>query len=114
MSDNVNSPPHYCVGGLEVIDVLEKKLTPEQFEGYLMGSALAYVFRAPYKHGSECAAKAAWYSKRLEQHYLKHPAKSKRKYERKSKRLDPLPGQIPINEAIQGEPSHEDSIEATN
>ena len=40
---------HYAVGGIEVIDVIKAKLTPEQFEGYLIGSSIEYLLRANHK-----------------------------------------------------------------
>lgn len=46
---DVVSPPHYTAGGLEVITILRAKMPPEQLEGYLLGNALKYLFRYPYK-----------------------------------------------------------------
>ena len=42
-TDNVNHPAHYKVGGIETIDYIEAKLTPEEFRGYLKGNALKYL-----------------------------------------------------------------------
>lgn len=62
MPDRVNHPKHYTAGGLEAIRVLEAKLTPEEFRGFLRGNVLKYVMRASYK-GAEGQdyRKAAWY-----------------------------------------------------
>ena len=51
MSD-IEQPAHYLVGGIEAIDVIEAKLTPEQFRGYLLGSSLKYQLRANHKNAS--------------------------------------------------------------
>lgn len=66
MLDIVNSPPHYTVGGYEAIDVIEAKLTKEEYRGYLKGNALKYLMRANYKgHHNEDIEKAQWYLRRL-------------------------------------------------
>ena len=49
MNDMVNHPPHYTQGGIETIDYLEAKLTPEAFIGYLQGNCLKYLSRAAHK-----------------------------------------------------------------
>ncbi len=48
-TDNITSPPHYTYGGLEVVDIIKKKMRPEMYEGYLMGNLLAYIFRCKHK-----------------------------------------------------------------
>ena len=47
--DMVNSPPHYTVGGIETIDYIQAKLTPEEFRGYLKGSCIKYSSRLGQK-----------------------------------------------------------------
>lgn len=66
MVDMVNKPPHYMVGGIESIEVIKAKLTPEQYEGYLMGTKMAYDLRYPFK-GSyvQDLRKANWYAEKL-------------------------------------------------
>lgn len=60
--DNVNSPDHYTHNGIEAIDVIEAKLTLEQFQGYLQGSVMKYLLRANYKGKRiEDLKKAQWY-----------------------------------------------------
>ena len=49
MSVDPNST-HYDAGGIETIEIIKAKLTPEQFEGFCMGNALKYLSRANYKH----------------------------------------------------------------
>lgn len=66
MKDQVNSPGHYTAGGIEPIAVLQAKLTPEQYEGYLIGTAIVYLLRANFKgQRSLDLKKAEWYVKRL-------------------------------------------------
>ncbi len=64
-SDAVQSPAHYTVGGIETIDYLCAKLSPEEFAGFCRGNVLKYVSRAPHKAGVEDLRKAAWYLERL-------------------------------------------------
>ena len=62
MNDPVNNPIHYVDGGVETIDYIQAKLTPEEFRGYCRGNVLKYVSRAGKKdNGQEDLAKAAWY-----------------------------------------------------
>ena len=63
--DMVNSPPHYLTGGIETIDYIKAKLSPEEYRGYLRGNLLKYASRIG-KKGSDDAGKAAWYAQRLE------------------------------------------------
>ena len=63
--DMVNSPPHYTAGGIETIDFIQAKLSPEGYRGYLQGNLLKYASRIG-KKGSDDAGKAAWYAQRLE------------------------------------------------
>lgn len=61
MSDNVNRPDHYTAGGIETIDIIKAKLTPEEFAGYCKGNVIKYVTRANLKGGVEDLKKAAVY-----------------------------------------------------
>lgn len=55
--DNVNHPPHYKVGGIEVIDFIESK----KFN-YNLGNVIKYVSRADHKGNRlEDLQKARWY-----------------------------------------------------
>ena len=56
VSDPIN-PSHYQVGGIETIDYMRAKSTPEEFEGYLRLSALKYLSRVGHKHGDHDAAR---------------------------------------------------------
>lgn len=59
---NAIRPAHYQTGGVEVIDYLRAKLTPEEFLGFCKGNALKYLSRANEKGGLEDLKKAAWYT----------------------------------------------------
>ena len=66
MNDIVNSPPHYRVGGIEAIDYIEAKLSPEEFQGYCRGNALKYLSRLGHKDEAVIdIGKAIWYAQRL-------------------------------------------------
>lgn len=68
MSDMVNHPPHYKVGGIETIDYMKAKSTPEEFKGHLRLTALKYLSRTGYKGDAlEDLKKAQWYLNRLVQ-----------------------------------------------
>ena len=70
--DNVNSPKHYCKGGLECIQVIKAQLTPEQYKGYLYGNVLKYMWRWPDKNGLEDLRKAAHYLMWLQEEVKKN------------------------------------------
>ena len=59
--DEVNHPPHYGFGGIEVIDYIKAKLTPEEFRGYLKGNVIKYISRDDHKNGIVDWNKADWY-----------------------------------------------------
>lgn len=55
VNDPVNHPSHYCDGGIETIDYIRAKLTPEEYRGYLRGTALKYLSRAGKKDGEDAS-----------------------------------------------------------
>ena len=64
-ADPVNSPDHYTVGGIETIDFIEAKLSPEEFAGYCRGNMLKYIARAGHKDDAgQDMRKALWYGER--------------------------------------------------
>lgn len=63
--DPVNAPKHYTQGGIETIDYLKAKMTPEMFEGFLLGNVLKYTSRFRDKNGREDLEKAKWYLNKL-------------------------------------------------
>jgi hypothetical protein len=44
---------YYDAGGIETINVIKAKLTPEQFKGYLLGNLIKYSSRANFKGSFE-------------------------------------------------------------
>jgi hypothetical protein len=66
MTDQVNSPGHYTAGGIETIDYMRAKASPEEFRGYLRLNALKYLSRAGLKGDAVTdLKKAAWYINRM-------------------------------------------------
>lgn len=61
MSDMIRSPDHYTSGGIECIDYIRAKLTPEEFRGYCKGCAIKYLSRERLKGGDEDLHKAEQY-----------------------------------------------------
>lgn len=67
-SDPVNHPAHYKVGGIETIQYIKAKLTPEEYRGYLKGNLLKYSSRIGHKGAAQIdAGKAGWYANALVQ-----------------------------------------------
>ena len=67
--DNVNQPPHYNTGDIECIQAIQASMTTRQFQGYLKGNVLKYMWRYEYKNQQEDLAKAQWYLNRLMETY---------------------------------------------
>ena len=68
--DVVHAPSHYTAGGIETIDFIRAKLTPEEFKGYCKGNIIKYISRAGKKKSStakEDLQKAEQYLKWLEE-----------------------------------------------
>lgn len=64
-ADPVNHPDHYKIGGIETIDFIEAKLSPEEFAGYCRGNMLKYITRAGHKDDAgQDMRKALWYGER--------------------------------------------------
>jgi len=64
--DPVNHPAHYTHGGIETIDFIQAKLTPEEFRGYLKGNILKYGSRIGHKDNDmQDAGKLSWYTNKL-------------------------------------------------
>jgi len=64
--DMVNRPEHYTAGGIEAIDYMKAKSTPEEFRGHLRLTAIKYLSRGPYKESAlQDYKKAVWYINRL-------------------------------------------------
>ena len=63
--DNVNQPLHYNTGDIECIQAIQASMTTRQFQGYLKGNVLKYIWRYEYKNQKEDLLKAQWYLNRL-------------------------------------------------
>jgi hypothetical protein len=46
--DNLST--YYDAGGIEAIDIIWSKLTPEQYRGFLIGNVIKYICRLNFKH----------------------------------------------------------------
>ena len=68
---DVKSPDHYAYGGIETIDYIKAKLTPEQFTGYCWGNVLKYISRFDKKEGIKDLKKAVVYIDWLVEAYEK-------------------------------------------
>lgn len=65
MTDAIN-PDHYKQGGIECIEAMKASMTPEQFQGYLKGQVIKYLWRLGLKDSAvQDARKAAWYLDRM-------------------------------------------------
>jgi len=68
--DDVNQPPHYKIGGIETIDIIKAKLTPDEFRGYLKGNVVKYLTRAGHKDDAgKDVDKMVWYATKLQTLY---------------------------------------------
>jgi hypothetical protein len=63
--DLVNHPSHYTDGGIETIEAIEAQLSTEEYEGYLRGNCVKYLWRWRHKGGVEDLKKCKWYLDRL-------------------------------------------------
>ena len=63
--DNVNRPAHYASGEIECIDAIRAQMSKEEYQGYLRGNVVKYMWRWRDKGGVESLRKAKWYLDRL-------------------------------------------------
>jgi hypothetical protein len=64
--DMVNHPPHYTQGGIETIDYIRAKMSPDEYIGYLRGNILKYTSRIGLKGDPvEDSGKIVWYAVEL-------------------------------------------------
>lgn len=71
MTDYVNNPPHYRVGSVETIDVIEETIqhATDPVAGFLQGQVIKYMSRMWHKNNpKQDAQKACWYLMRLCDH----------------------------------------------
>lgn len=67
---NIN-PAHYR-GGIEVIKIIEAKLSKEEVKGFCKGLIIKYLCRADQKNGIEDYEKAKWYLDYLIKYLKEH------------------------------------------
>lgn len=64
--DNVNHPSHYTSGSIECIDAIKASMSQEEFNGFLKGNAIKYLWRYKNKNSpDEDLQKSMWYTARL-------------------------------------------------
>jgi hypothetical protein len=64
--DLVNRPDHYNNGAIEAIEAIKASMPEHEFNGYLKGNALKYLWRYDYKGKPiEDLRKCKWYIERL-------------------------------------------------
>lgn len=64
-TDQVNHPQHYTTGSIECIEAIKASMTQQEFEGYLKGNCIKYLWRYKNKGGVESLKKCEWYLIRL-------------------------------------------------
>jgi len=68
----VNNPSHYNNGYIECIDAIEASMTSSEFQGFLKGNIMKYLWRYKSKEKQkEDLEKSSWYMTRL-QNSIKH------------------------------------------
>ena len=64
--DPVDQPDHYNKGAIEAIEAIKASMPNQEFNGYLKGNALKYLWRYDYKGKPvEDLRKCRWYIDRL-------------------------------------------------
>jgi len=64
--DPVEKPDHYNKGSIEAIEAIKASMPANEFNGYLKGNALKYLWRYDYKGKPvEDLRKCRWYIDRL-------------------------------------------------
>ena len=64
--DPVEQPDHYNKGSIEAIEAIKASMPANEFNGYLKGNALKYLWRYDYKGKPvEDLRKCRWYIERL-------------------------------------------------
>ena len=64
--DPVEQPDHYNKGAVEAIEAIKASMPEHEFNGYLKGNALKYLWRYDYKGKPvEDLRKCKWYIERL-------------------------------------------------
>jgi hypothetical protein len=64
MSDAIN-PSHYTSGTIECIEAIEASMSADEFQGFLKGNCMKYLWRYRQKGGLQDLLKSEWYQTRL-------------------------------------------------
>lgn len=69
MPDAINSdainPSHYTSGTIECIEAIEASMSADEFQGFLKGNCMKYLWRYRQKGGLQDLLKSEWYQTRL-------------------------------------------------
>lgn len=66
IDDPVEHPVHYTSGEIECITAIEASMSPEEFRGFLKGTAMKYMWRYDKKgKAKQDLEKSRWYINRL-------------------------------------------------
>ena len=71
MEAQENKNGYYDVGGLSTMDILQAKLTEDEYRGFLLGNVIKYLSRHKHKNGIEDIQKALVYLNIYEKEYRK-------------------------------------------
>lgn len=63
-SDAIN-PSHYTSGSIECIEAIEASMSADEFQGFLKGNCMKYLWRYRQKGGLQDLLKSEWYQTRL-------------------------------------------------
>jgi hypothetical protein len=47
--DIINKPNHYHAGGIDIYEIMQAKMSPEEYKGFCKGNVLKYLLRADLK-----------------------------------------------------------------
>jgi hypothetical protein len=60
MKVNKDKNKHYDFGGIQTIDFIKAKLSPQEYVGYLKGNVLKYLSRANHKESAKADYEKAY------------------------------------------------------
>jgi hypothetical protein len=63
--DLINKPNHYHRGGFDIYEIMQAKLTSEEYKGFCKGNILKYVLREDQKDGIQDIKKLRFNADRL-------------------------------------------------
>lgn len=63
--DLINKPNHYHKGGFDIYEIMQAKMTPEEYRGFCKGNVLKYLLREDQKGGVNDIKKLRFNADRL-------------------------------------------------